>query len=75
MKRMFDFVCESGERIERFTEYENKQISCNCGKVASRAISAPAFNLEGWSGDFPSSWLKFDKKHRDKLKAERKANA
>jgi len=29
--------------------------------------------LEGWSGHFPSSWMKFDKKHRDKLAAERKA--
>ena len=37
-------------------------------------ISAPSINLEGWSGNFPSSWLKFDQKHRDKLKAERKAN-
>jgi len=28
--------------------------------------------LEGWSGHFPSSWMKFDKKHRDKLVQERK---
>lgn len=74
MKAMYEFICESGERIERFTDYENKVVRCNCGKSAGRIISAPAFHLEGWSGAFPTAWSKFDKKHRDKLKSEQKAN-
>jgi len=74
MRKMFEFLCESGERIERFTEYEDKLVSCNCGKMDSRTISAPAFKLEGWSGAFPTAHAKFDKKHRDKLKSEQKAN-
>lgn len=74
MKKMYEFVCESGQRIERFTSYEDKTVSCNCGKLASRVISAPASKLEGWSGSFPSAWMKFDKSHRDKLKSEQKAN-
>lgn len=74
MKRMYEFVCESGQRIERFTSYEDKTVQCQCGKLASRVISAPASKLEGWSGHFPSAWTKFDKSHRDKLKSEQKAN-
>jgi hypothetical protein len=74
MKRFYEFLCESGERIERFTEFEDKTVSCNCGKLASRVVSAPAFKLEGWSGAFPTAHAKFDKSHRDKLKSEQKAN-
>jgi hypothetical protein len=74
MRKIFEFLCESGERVERFVEFENKQIRCKCGKLANRVVSAPAFKLEGWSGAFPTAHAKFDKKHRDKLKSEQKAN-
>lgn len=75
MKRMFDFACECGQRTEALVVYETTEVPCGCGGTASRVMSAPTFNLEGWSGHFPSSWMKFDKKHRDKLAAERKANS
>ena len=75
MKRMYEFVCESGHRTEALAAYEATDIPCWCGGEAHRIISAPAISLEGWSGNFPSSWMKFDQKHRDKLAAERKANA
>lgn len=74
MKRMFDFVCESGQRIERFTDLDQKTVQCSCGKQANRVISAPKFKLEGWSGAFPTAYHQFDKKHREKLAAEQKAN-
>jgi hypothetical protein len=72
MKRMYDFVCENGHKIERYCVYEMQSVQCECGGLANRTISAPSINLEGWSGHFPSSWMKFDKKHQDKLDAERK---
>lgn len=75
MRRMFDFACECGQRTEALVVYETTEVPCGCGGTASRVMSAPTFNLEGWSGHFPSSWMKFDKKHRDKLAAERKANS
>ena len=75
MKRIYEFVCDCGQRTESLTDYETASVQCSCGGLAHRVISAPSFNLEGWSGSFPSSWLKFDQKHRDKLKAERKANS
>jgi hypothetical protein len=37
-------------------------------------ISAPNFRLEGWSGAFPTAAAQFDRKHREKLAAEQKAN-
>jgi hypothetical protein len=50
----------------------HRTTQCECGGSANRTISAPSINLEGWSGHFPSSWMKFDKKHRDKLVQEQK---
>ena len=75
MKRMFDFACECGQRTEALVIYEVSSIQCGCGGVAHRIVSAPNFNLEGWSGHFPSSYGRFEAKHIDKLKAERKANS
>ena len=75
MKRMYEFVCDCGQRTEALEVYETSSVLCRCGGLASRVISAPSFNLEGWSGDFPSAWGRFDQKHRNKLAAERKANA
>jgi hypothetical protein len=71
---MYEFACENGHRIEKLVNYELAQIQCECGGKANRIISAPNFRLEGWSGDFPSSANQFDRKHREKLAAEQKAN-
>jgi hypothetical protein len=75
MKRMFDFACENGHRTERLVCYEQTSLMCECGATAIRALSAPAFRLEGWSGAFPSAHGRFEKNHLDKLKAERKSNS
>ncbi len=75
MKRMFEFVCVSGHRIERYCDYETQETQCECGETANRILSAPAFRLEGWSGAFPSAHGRFEKSHLDKLKSERKQNS
>ena len=72
MKRMYDFVCENGHKIERYCVYEAQSVQCECGGSASRTISAPSVKLEGWSGSFPGAAMKFDRIHREKLAAERK---
>jgi hypothetical protein len=58
--------------LRGFAIMRHRTTQCECGGSANRTISAPSINLEGWSGHFPSSWMKFDKKHRDKLVQERK---
>jgi hypothetical protein len=55
--------------------YEVTEVQCKCGGLAHRIISAPNFNLEGWSGHFPSAYGRFETRHTDKLNAERKANS
>lgn len=75
MKRMYEFVCECGQRTESLVGYETTSVLCDCGGYAHRVISAPTFKLEGWSGQFPSEYGRFERKHLEKLKAERKANS
>jgi hypothetical protein len=75
MKRIYEFVCESGHRIERYCDYEAQETQCKCGGSANRTLSAPNFKLEGWSGSFPSEHGKFEKKHLDQLKWEQKHNS
>ena len=75
MRRMYEFVCECGQRTERLVGYETTTSQCGCGGIAHRIMSAPKFKLEGWSGHFPSEHGRFERKHIEKLKAERKANS
>jgi hypothetical protein len=35
MKRMYEFVCESGHRIERYCDYEAQETQCECGGSAN----------------------------------------
>lgn len=74
-KRIYEFACKCGQRIERLTDYETANVRCACGGDAIRVMSAPAFKLEGWSGAFPSEAGRFERKHIEKLNAERKANS
>jgi hypothetical protein len=75
MKRMFEFACDCGQRTEALVDYETASVQCGCGGLAHRIISAPKFNLEGWSGHFPSAYGRFEHRHTEKLSAERKANS
>ena len=75
MRRIYEFACECGQRTEALVGYETAQVQCVCGGIAHRVISAPKFNLEGWSGAFPSAYGRFEHRHTEKLNAERKANS
>jgi len=74
MRRIYEFLCESGEKIERLATFEEQVVCCKCGKSARRTMSVPNFKLEGWSGHFPTAHMQFDRKHREKLESERKGN-
>lgn len=75
MRRMYEYVCLCGQRTEALQVYETISVLCKCGGLATRVISAPSFNLEGWSGNFPSAYGRFEHRHTEKLKAEQKANS
>ena len=76
MKRIYEFACDVCHTVtEKLTGYETVEVQCLCGETAKRKVSAPAIKLEGWSGSFPGAANKFDRIHREKLAAERKANS
>lgn len=75
-KRFFDFLCEQGHKTEAYIDSEVREINCKvCSQTAKRVVSGAAIKLEGWSGSFPGAAAKFDRIHREKLKAEQKANS
>lgn len=75
MKRFYEFQCPEHGVFEVYVEY-TKQTPCpTCGKEADKIISTPRISLEGVTGDFPGAAISFERKHRQKLAAERKFNS
>ena len=75
-KRFYDFLCEQSHITEAYVDSSVRSIKCStCAEDANRMVSSPAIKLEGWSGHFPGAANKFDHIHREKLKAEQKANS
>jgi hypothetical protein len=63
MYKIFDFRCPDGHLFEKMVEGQVTTCRCSCGKEATRQLSAPAFHLEGHSGDFPGRHMKWVKEH------------
>lgn len=76
MKRMFDFLCDSGHVTERLVDDSVGAITCpECGKEAVKAVSAPTIKLEGFTGAFPGAYDRWARVRAEKLKQEQKRNA
>ena len=76
MKRMFDFLCDSGHVTERLVDDSVGAITCpECGKEAVKAVSAPTIKLEGFTGAFPDAYDRWARVRAEKLQQERKASA
>ena len=75
-KRFYEFLCKQSHITETLVDSSVRTTKCStCAEDAIRIVSSPAVKLEGWSGSFPSAAEKFDRIHREKLKAEQKANS
>lgn len=63
--RVFDFVCPSGHRHEKFVKDStiDRALCPECDAVAVRAPSAPPCVLEGASGHFPGRAMKWEREH------------
>lgn len=70
--RVYDFKCPLGHVTEHFVEAEIEQVQCECECMADRMISAPRFDLDGCSGDFPTAADAWERKREQKMKQERK---
>ena len=75
MLRVFDYLCPNGHRTEMFTSEVSETTECMCGEKALRQMSTPRVFLEGVTGDFPGAAMKWDKKHAEQLKVEKKRNS
>jgi hypothetical protein len=63
MYKIYDFRCTNGHVFEEFVESGTTTSRCGCGANAAKMVSAPSFHLEGASGDFPGSHMKWVREH------------
>lgn len=68
---LYDIVCDSGHRSERFIPLEkfSDPIQCTCGLPARRAISAPMFTVDnvGYTCPVTGDWIGSKAQHRENL--------
>jgi predicted nucleic acid-binding Zn ribbon protein len=71
---LHDFRCANGHVDEHFVDLDiDPQVKCNtCGSMATKAITAVNFNLEGISGDFPTAADKWVKKREQRMSEEKR---
>jgi hypothetical protein len=63
MYKIYDFRCNKGHVFEKFVTQGVTTSRCGCGELATKTVSAPAFILDGSSGDFPGRHMKWIKEH------------
>jgi hypothetical protein len=72
MNRFFDFRCPNGHVTELLIRDDRREILCECGLMAGRALAAPRSRLDPLSGDFPSASDAWVNRREDHMKKERK---
>jgi len=64
MIKVYDFRCDNGHVYEQFVDSGTEMSRCKeCGASATKMLSAPAFILDGHTGDFPGRHMKWVKEH------------
>ena len=64
MIKVYDFRCDNGRVYEQFVDSGTEVSRCKeCGASATKMLSAPAFILDGHTGDFPGRHMKWVKEH------------
>jgi len=64
MKILYDFRCDSCDiKEEHLVESNITSLSCSCGGVQHRLISAPRISLPGWDTGFPTAASKWERQH------------
>ena len=65
MFKVYDFRCPKGHVFEKFVNSGVTTSRCGGGATATKTLSAPAFILNGSSGDFPSRHQKWIREHEE----------
>ena len=63
MFKIYDFRCSNGHVFEYFVKSGTTTSRCGCGANATKMVSAPSFHLDGSTGDFPGSHMKWVREH------------
>jgi hypothetical protein len=63
MYKVYDFRCPNGHVVEKFVPNGTRISRCDCGAKGTRMVSAPAFILDGSSGDFPGRHMRWVREH------------
>ena len=71
MYKVYDFRCPKGHTFEQFVRSGTEVSRCDCCAIGTKMLSAPAFILNGASGDFPGKHMRWVKEHE---KAGRRNN-
>jgi hypothetical protein len=70
--RVYDFKCPLGHVTEHFVDSEIVEVQCHCECMAERQVSAPRFELDGTSGDFPGAADKWERTRASHMAKEQK---
>ena len=73
---LYEYQCKPCNTVfEQFNSIPNREVAnCpKCGSIAVQKIGAPMVKLEGISGDFPTAYDQWEKKRKQKMAQERKA--
>lgn len=72
-RRLFEFVCREGHRSEQLAYPETQEIVCPiCAEASQRVISPVRSKLEGITGDFPTAYSAWERKHKEATAVARK---
>ena len=72
---MYDFKCtQCGNEFETIVSMDTMTSPCaGCGSEVKRSISAPMIKLDGTDPSFPGAYSQWEKKRKQKMAQERKA--
>lgn len=71
MRRMYEFACEDSHISEALVDQETREIPCKeCGKPATRIVSAVRMELEPFTGSFPTAYSQWNRKRAEKQAIE-----
>ncbi len=71
MRRMYEFQCEDSHISEALVDQETREIPCKeCGKPATRIVSAVRMELEPFTGSFPTAYSQWNRKRAEKQAIE-----
>ena len=75
MRLLRDFECPSCKEIfERYVDSESSVVTCDCGHMAHKMMSAPTISLEGITGAFPGAHEKWARIREQKARDVAKKN-